>query len=94
MAPRGVSSHCSVRSAAPLRLVLSNLAQLQGEAHADDAALAAFASRAAGMSAALVRAVLALDAEAPAPHRLVPRLPDYLADAERLWAFVDGWRAR
>jgi hypothetical protein len=83
-----------VRSAAPLRLVLSNLAQLQGEDHADDAALAAFASRAAGMSAELVRAVLALDAETPAPHRLVPRLPDYLADAERLWAFVDGWRPR
>jgi len=83
-----------VRSAAPLRLVLSNLAQLQGEDHADDAALAAFAARAAGMSADLVRAVLALDAAAPAPRSLVPRLPDYLADAERLWAFVDGWRAR
>jgi hypothetical protein len=83
-----------VRSAAPLRLVLSNLAQLQGEDHADDAALAAFASRAAGMSADLVRAVLALEGPAPAPHTLVPRLPDYLADAERLWAFVDNWRAR
>ena len=83
-----------IRSAAPLRLVLSNLAQLQGEDHADDAALAAFASQAAGMSADLVRAVLALDAAAPAPRSLVPRLPDYLADAERLWAFVDGWRPR
>ena len=83
-----------VRSAAPLRLVLSNLAQLQGEDHADDAALAGFASRAAGMSADLVRAVLALDAAAPPPRGLVPRLPDYLADAERLWAFVDGWRPR
>ena len=84
-----------MRSAAPLRLVLSNLAQLQGEDHADDAALAGFASRAAGMSADLVRAVLALDAAAPAPPRgLVARLPDYLADAERLWAFVDGWRPR
>lgn len=83
-----------VRSAAPLRLVLSNLAQLQGEDHADDAALAGFASRAAGMSADLVRAVLALDTAAPAPRSLVPRLPDYLAEAERLWAFVDGWRPR
>lgn len=83
-----------VRSAAPLRLVLSNLAQLQGEDHVDDAALAAFASRAAGMSADVVRAVLALDAAAPTPRSLVSRLPDYLADAERLWAFVDGWRAR
>jgi hypothetical protein len=83
-----------VRSAAPLRLVLSNLSQLQGEDHADDAALAGFAARAAGMSADLVRAVLALDAAAPAPRSLVPRLPDYLADAERLWAFVDGWRPR
>jgi len=83
-----------VRSAAPLRLVLSNLAQLQGEDHADDAALAAFAGRAAGMSADLVRGVLALDAVASAPRSLVPRLPDYLNDAERLWAFVDGWRTR
>lgn len=83
-----------VRSAAPLRIVLSNLAQLQGEDHRDDAALAAFASRAAGMSADLVRAVLALQAENPAADKLVPRLPDYLADAERLWTFVDSWRAR
>jgi hypothetical protein len=83
-----------VRSAAPLRLVLSNLAQLQGEDHRDDAALAAFAGRAAGMTVDLVRAVLALDTAATGSRSLVPRLPEYLADAERLWMFVDGWRAR
>ena len=83
-----------VRSAAPLRLALSNLAQLQGEDHADDEALSAFAARAAGMSAELVKAVLALDVDATTAYKLVPRLPDYLADTERLWTFVDTWRMR
>ena len=83
-----------IRSAAPLRIVLANLAQLQGEDHRDDASLASFAERAAGMSAALVRAVLALDTNSAAAHTLVPRLREYLSDTERLWAFVDGWRPR
>lgn len=82
------------RSAAPLRLVLSNLAQLHGEDHADDQALATFAARAVGMSDTLVRGVLALDDDPQHAHKLVPRLHDYLADSERLWAFVDAWRAR
>ena len=83
-----------VRSAAPLRLTLSNIAELQDVEHADDTALAAFANRVAGMSADLVVAVLALDEDARGAHKLVARLPHYLADAERLWAFVDGWRPR
>jgi hypothetical protein len=81
------------RSAAPLRQLLRNLARLQNETPADDAALAAFAERAAGMPASLVSDILNLERT---PHRsqaLVPRLPDYLAASERLWAVIDAWRA-
>ena len=46
------------------------------------------------MSAELVKAVLALDVDATTAYKLVPRLPDYLADTERLWTFVDTWRMR
>jgi hypothetical protein len=82
-----------VRSAAPLRQILTNLARLQGERPAGDADLAAFGSRVAGLPDALVTAVLELDR---APHRadtLVPRLPEYLDACVRLWAFIDDWRA-
>ena len=53
-------------SAGPLRRLLRNLARLQDEEAADDAALAAFAERRAGMSASLVAAVLAVER---APHQ-------------------------
>ena len=80
------------RSAGPLRAVLANLARLHGESLTDDAALAAFASRTAGMPDALIRDVLGV---IDAPQRsgaLLPRLPEYLSACERLWVFIDGWR--
>lgn len=82
------------RSAAPLRQVLENLAQLHGEHPAGPVELAAFAERLAGMPKDLVAAILELDR---APHQapaLVPRLPEYLAAAQRLWQFIDAWRSR
>jgi hypothetical protein len=82
------------QSAAPLRAVLTNLARLHNEEGMDDDALAAWASRTAGMPASLVRDVLALT---DAPHRstgLVPRMPEYLSACEHLWTFADSWRAR
>ena len=79
------------RSADPLRLVLGNLARLMGD---DVQALPAFAERRIEMPADLVAAVLQADRSVEAARALVPRLAEYVSAAERLWAFVDGWRAR
>jgi hypothetical protein len=80
-------------SAASLRVVLTNVARLSsgagpavGEAPLRGAALA-------GLNPSLVSAVLAVEDDADLAAALVPRLPEYLAAAERLWAFVDGWRS-
>jgi hypothetical protein len=80
-------------SAASLRIVLTNVARLSngvgpagGEAPLRGAALA-------GLDASLVSAVLAVEDDADLAAALVQRLPEYLAAAERLWVFVDGWRS-
>lgn len=81
-------------SAAPLRAVLLNLARLHGEHPPDDAALATWASRTTGMPDGVLHDVLGLTT---APHKsgaLAPRIADYLAACERLWAFADAWRAK
>ena len=79
------------RSAAPLRTLLSHVARLVAPATGDDAALAG--ARIAGLPDRLIRDVLALDETPELSMQLVPHLPAYLAASERLWAFVDGWRA-
>ena len=83
------------RSAAPLRALLASVARLDG-AHADSPAdLAAFAERRIGLPRDLIEAVLALETRPEdGGHRLAHRMGDYLAAAERLWAFVDEWRKR
>jgi hypothetical protein len=80
------------QSAAPLKVVLEHLAQLQNEHPGSDEALTAFAERVVGMPADLVSAVFALEATPHRAYTLVPRLADYLTAAERLWTYVDGWR--
>jgi hypothetical protein len=91
-------AHLIEQSAMPLRRVLMNLARLNGDAPDGDAALVAFAERQAGLPASLVTAILALDrgshaSRAAASHALVPRLGEYLAASERLWSYIDTWRA-
>jgi hypothetical protein len=91
-------AHLIERSAAPLRQVLANLARLSGETPDGDATLAAFAERRAGLPASLITAILGLErgsgaARAAASHALVPRLGEYLAASERLWSYIDTWRA-
>lgn len=81
------------RSAGPLRHLLRNLSRLLGETPGDDAALAAFAERTAGMPASLVSAILDLERAPHRSHTLVDRLPEYLSASERLWAVIDAWRA-
>lgn len=81
-----------VRSAAPLRALLVNVARLHGVAEAVDGDRAMAGARLAGLPESLIRDVLALD---DAPHRglrLVDQLPAYLSASETLWAFVDAWQ--
>ena len=78
-------------SAAPLRALLNNVAQLQGVGGGDgDNALAG--ARVAGLDVDLISAVLALEAAPDRASRLTSRLPEYLAMATTLWTFVDEWR--
>jgi hypothetical protein len=82
-----------VRSAPPLRALLSQVARLGGQ-HGQDAPSATAGAAAAGLPADLVARLLALET---APHdapALVPQLPAYLAAAERLWTYVDQWQTR
>jgi hypothetical protein len=85
-----------IRSAAPLRALLVNLARLSDTPAGDDAALAAFAAQHFGTRDALVTDVLALDSLADPTGRadaVRVRIDDYLAAATALWASVDAWRA-
>ena len=92
-------AHLIEQSAMPLRRVLTNLARLSGDTPDGDAMLASFAERQAGLPASLITAILALDRGSPASRAtggraLVPRLGEYLAASERLWAYIDAWRAK
>jgi hypothetical protein len=75
-------------SAEPLRALLADVARLYGVTGEDAPAAGA---RAAALDAGLVQQVIALGAHPERAHHLVPRLPDYLAASEQLWAFVDTW---
>lgn len=82
------------RSAAPLRLVLTNLAELNGLPADDAASLAAAAERLAGIPAQLIQNILSLDEAPDRAGSVAARLPEYLAAAEQLWRFIDQWKVR
>ena len=77
-------------SATPLRVLLTELMRLEVGGGDDPAA---WAEARAGLDGGLIRSVLALDEDPDGAVRLVPRLPEYLEAAERLWSYVDTWRA-
>lgn len=77
-------------SALPLRVLLSHVASLDGHAGTD---LAAFGAERCGANAEVLRAVLALEAQPDDARALLPRIAEYLRSCEKIWAFVDGWRA-
>ena len=79
-----------VGSALPLRVLLTQVASLRGKADADPAQ---FAAEAFPAHAAILRDVLALEADDAGAKALLSRLPQYLAACEAIWAFVDEWRA-
>jgi hypothetical protein len=81
-------------AAEPLRRLLSHVAQLEGARAETGDDVLTFAVERLGLPADLLKAVLALET-APESARLVAkRLPELLPTAERLWLFVDTWRAR
>lgn len=82
------------RSAGPLRVLLANVARLNGRPADDPDGLARAAEDIIGMPADLIRALLTLEGAPERSRALVPRLPEYLAAVERLWAFIDTWRSR
>lgn len=77
-----------VRSSAPLGALLADLSRLDAGTE-EVGALAGV--RVAGIDPELARAILDLDADPTEASRLVARMPEYVAMAERLWAFVDTW---
>jgi hypothetical protein len=82
------------RSAGPLRVLLANVARLNGTNGDDVETLARWAETEIGMPAGLARALLALETAPERGRALVPRLPEYLSAVERLWGFIDAWRTR
>ena len=82
-----------VRSAAPLRALLTNVARLHDIAGASDGDRAMAGARLAGLPEGLIRDILALDDTSNRGHRLIEALPAYLSASEALWAFVDAWRS-
>ena len=83
-------------SAAPLRALLTNIARLDG-AHATittDEALGTMAEKSLGVSATLIREILASSGGGHStiadPSAL---LAHYIEAAQKLWAYVDGWHA-
>jgi hypothetical protein len=83
-------------SAAPLRALLTNIARLNdGEPTetVSDQALATLAETRMGISATLIREILASSRGGHStiadPSALLAR---YIEAAQRIWAYVDGWR--
>ena len=83
-------------SAAPLRALLTNIARLHDEAPTEtltDQALATMADTRMGISATLIREILASSGGGQStiadPSALLAR---YVEAAQRIWTYVDGWR--
>ena len=77
-----------VRSAPALRALLTDLARLKSDAEQADALDGA---RAAGLDVDLIRSVISLEGDDAHAPKLVRRLPEYVAQSERLWQYVDTW---
>jgi hypothetical protein len=83
-----------VRSAAPFHALLTNVSRLSGAPHATVDDLNRFAEQTIGMPVGIARDVLDLNVHPEHGRQVRARLGEYLAAAERLWNFIDTWRAR
>lgn len=82
------------RSAVPFRALLTNVARLSGAPSESTDDLVTFADHTVNMPGDLVRAVLAHENPADKRHGVPGGLAAYVAAADRLWTFIDTWRAR
>jgi hypothetical protein len=82
-----------IRSAAPLRALLTNVARLHGMINVSDGDRALAGARLAGLPEGLVRDILLLDDSPNRALQLTHQLPAYLSASETLWAFVDTGRS-
>ena len=82
------------------RALLGNISRLDrgparpGAPETGDAALAAFAEHTIGVSASVVREVLAFKAASGAIAEPTGLLSQYVAATEQIWEYVDGWNRR
>jgi len=75
-------------------LILRRLARLDGAPAATNADLGAYASTRPGLDPRIVGDLLAVAGQQGGAGVDATRLyPGYLAAVQRLWAFIDGWRA-
>jgi hypothetical protein len=81
-------------SAAPLRALLTNIARLQDSAITTDESLAKLAETHMGVSATLIREILASSGGGHStiadPSALLAR---YIDAAQKIWKYVDRWRS-
>ncbi|MEO8070895.1 MAG: hypothetical protein ABI652_05800, partial [Acidobacteriota bacterium] len=80
-----------VRSAPPLRALLSNVARLTGATSGDEDP-AVHGAQIAGLPDALIRDVLTLEHKPDRADSVAAAFGDYVAAADQLWKFVDAWQ--
>lgn len=83
-------AHRIAASALPLRVLLTHVASLRGNAGAD---ATKFAAETFPAHADVLRAVLAVEHDPSGAKALIARMAQYLAACEAIWQFVDEWHA-
>jgi hypothetical protein len=81
-------------SARAFRVLLANIARLNGRPAQTDDEIAGAAAALAGLDAPMVREVFAASAATTAAVDPSALLARYIAGTELIWRYVDGWRQR
>jgi hypothetical protein len=81
-------------SARAFRILLANIARLNGRPARTDDEIAGAAAAIAGLDATMVREVLAASVSTTAAVDPSALLARYIAGTELIWRYVDGWRQR
>lgn len=82
------------RSAPAFRTLLANIARLNGHAVPTDEAIGDAARATMGLDGSLIRDIFAAPSAATAAVDPSALLARYLAAAEQIWRYVDGWPRR
>ena len=81
-------------SAPAFRTLLANIARLNGHSVQTDDAIAGAARETMNLDASMIREIFALPAAATAAVDPSALLARYVAAAEQIWRYVDGWPRR